>query len=121
MEKMKKVTKKDNFKRMIEVIREADVEDADVLVEALEHEIELVSKRKTGKTKVQKENEVIMEGIYDLIDEKPATVTEIYEKAKDTVDGVTSSQKVSALVKKLVEAGRVVRTEDKKKAYFARA
>ncbi len=121
MEKIKRVTKRENFERIIDVIREANVEDADALIECLEHEIELVSKKRTGKTKAQKENEVIIEGIYDLIDEKPATVTEIYEKAKDTVEGVTSSQKVSALVKKLVDAGRVVRTEDKKKAYFSRA
>lgn len=121
MEKIKRVTKKDNFERIIEVIREANVADADALIECLEHEIELVSKKRTGKTKAQKENEVIIEGIYDLIDEKPATVTEIYERAKDTVEGVTSSQKVSALVKKLKDAGRIVRTEDKKKAYFSRA
>ena len=118
---MKKVTKKEKFERMIEVITAAGVEDADVLVEALEHEIELASKKRTGKTKVQKENEVIVENLYELIDDTPATVTEIYEKAKDTVEGVTSSQKVSALIKKLVDAGRVVRTEDKKKAYFSRA
>ena len=33
-------------------------------------------------------------------------------------NGVVSSQKVSALLKKLVEAGRVERYEDKKKTYF---
>lgn len=120
MKDVKKMTKKDVYGRLIEVVREADVEDADVLVEALEHEIELVSKRKNGETKAQKENKVIMEGIYDLIDNEGATVTEIYEKAKDTVEGVTSSQKVSALVKKLVDAGRVAREERGKKAYFSR-
>lgn len=120
MEKIKRVTKKMNFERIIEVIRGANVEDADALVECLEHEIELASKKRTGMTKAQKENEVLVEKIYEVIDEQPATVTDIYAKAKD-IEGVTSSQKVAALVKKLVDAKRVVRTEDKKKAYFARA
>ena len=34
-------------------------------------------------------------------------------------DEIKSSQKVSALVKKLKDAGRVVRVDDKKKAYFS--
>lgn len=119
MEKIKRVTKKMNFERIIEVIREANVEDADALIECLEHEIELVSKKRTGMTKTQKENEVLVEKIYEVINDQPATVTDIYAKAKD-IEGITSSQKVAALIKKLMEAGKVDRIPDKKKAYFVR-
>lgn len=115
----KKVTKKEMFGRLIEIVEGANVQDVETIVEFLNHEIELVSKKRNGQTKVQKANEGLIEVIYNAIaeaDEK-MTVTEIYEKVKS--DEITSSQKVSALVKKLVDAGRIVRTEEKKKAYFS--
>lgn len=115
----KKMTKKDMFGRLIEIIEGANVADADVIVEFLNHEIELVSKKRSGQTKTQKANEALVETIYDAIAEagKPVTVTELYEVVKN--DEIKSAQKVSALVKKLVDAERVVRTEDKKRAYFS--
>ena len=115
----KKMTKKEMFGRLIEIVEGANVEDTDAVVEFLNHEIELVSKKRSGMTKTQKENEVLVEDIYNAIAEAghPVTVTELYEIVKS--DKITSAQKVSALVKKLVDAERVVRTEDKKKAYFA--
>ena len=115
----KKVTKKEMFGRLIEIVEGANVQDVETIVEFLNHEIELVSKKRNGQTKVQKANEGLIEVIYNAIaeaDEK-MTVTEIYEKVKS--DEITSSQKVSALVKKLVDAGRIVRTKEKKKAYFS--
>ena len=115
----KKVTKKEMFGRLIEIVEGANVQDVETIVEFLNHEIELVSKKRNGQTKVQKANEGLIEVIYNAIAEaeKPVTVTEIYEMVKS--DEITSSQKVSALVKKLVDAERVVRTEEKKKAYFS--
>ena len=115
----KKVTKKEMFGRLIEIVEGANVQDVETIVEFLNHEIELVSKKRNGQTKVQKANEGLIEVIYNVIAEaeKPVTVTEIYEMVKS--DEITSPQKVSALVKKLVDAERVVRTEEKKKAYFS--
>ena len=115
----KKVTKKEMFGRLIEIVEGANVQDVETIVEFLNHEIELVSKKRNGQTKVQKANEGLIEVIYNAIAEagKSVTVTEIYEMVKS--DEITSSQKVSALVKKLVDAERVVRTEEKKKAYFS--
>ena len=115
----KKVTKKEMFGRLIEIVEGANVQDVETIVEFLNHEIELVSKKRNGQTKVQKANEGLIEIIYNAIAEagKPVTVTEIYEMVKS--DEITSPQKVSALVKKLVDAERVVRTEEKKKAYFS--
>ncbi len=114
----KKVTKKEMFGRLIEIVEGANVQDVETIVEFLNHEIELVSKKRNGQTKVQKANEGLIEVIYNAIAEagKPVTVTEIYEMVKS--DEITSPQKVSALVKKLVDAGRISREEIKKKAYF---
>ena len=50
--------------------------------------------------------------------EKAMTATEIFEATKD-IDGITSAQKVTALVKKLKDAGRVVKTVEGKKSLFA--
>ena len=115
----KKVTKKEMFGRLIEIVEGANVQDVETIVEFLNHEIELVSKKRNGQTKVQKANEGLIEVIYNAIAEaeKPVTVTGIYEMVKS--DEITSPQKVSALVKKLVDAERVVTTEEKKKAYFS--
>ena len=118
MENVKKVTKKEMFGRLVEIVRGANVEDADTIVEFLNHEIELVSKKRTGKTKVQKANEGLVEVVFEAIanaDEK-ITVTELFEIVKN--DEIKSAQKVSALVKKLRDAGRIERIEEGKKAYF---
>jgi len=119
MENAKKVTKKEMFGRLIEIVEGANIQDAETIVEFLNHEIELVSKKRNGQTKVQKANEELVEIIYNAIAEaeKPITVTEIYEVVKN--DKITSPQKVSALVKKLVDAEKISREEIKKKAYFS--
>ena len=118
MDKAKKVTKKEMFGRLIEVVKGANVEDANAMVEFLNHEIELVSKKRNTQTKTQKANEGLVEVVYNAIAEagKAVTVTELFEIVKN--DEIKSAQKTSALVKKLVDAGRVARTEEKNKAYF---
>lgn len=114
----KKITKKEMFGRLIEVVKGANVEDANAMVEFLNHEIELVSKKRSGQTKTQKANEKLVEVVYEAIANAghPITVTELFKAVEN--DEIKSAQKVSALVKKLVDAERVVRVEDKKKAYF---
>ena len=80
-----------------------------------------LEKRSTSKTptKVQKENEGIMETILHNIEkfDKPVTVTELINGGEGLEN--LSNQKVSALLKKLVEAGKVTKTMEKKKAYFS--
>jgi len=118
MDKAKKVTKKEMFGRLIEVVKGANVEDANAMVEFLNHEIELVSKKRNTQTKTQKANEGLVEVVYNAIAEagKAVTVTELFEIVKN--DEIKSAQKTSALVKKLVDAGRIAREEIKGKAYF---
>ena len=81
-----------------------------------------LAKRGTGKktpTKTQKENEGLMEVIVNDLTEigTPVTVTELIAQGEG-LNGYTN-QKISALLRKLVEAERVVKTMEKKKAYFA--
>ena len=81
-----------------------------------------LAKRGNGKktpTKTQKENEVLMEVIVNdlAVIGAPVTVTELIN-GYAPLEGFTN-QKISALLRKLVEAGRVVKTMEKKKTYFA--
>ena len=80
-----------------------------------------LAKRSTSKTptKIQKENEVIMERIVDTLTSmaKPATVTEILAYGIEGFD--LTNQKASALLRKLVESKKVVKTIEGKKAMFS--
>ena len=73
---------------------------------------------KKGLTKTQKENEVLMEVIVNdlAVIGAPVTVTELIAQGEG-LNGYTN-QKISALLRKLVEAEKVVKTMEKKKAYF---
>ena len=79
----------------------------------------MLSKKSNAKTKVQKENEVLVEGVYEALATvaKPVTVTELQEANEDMAN--YSNQKLSALLRMLVNAGRIVKTIDKKKSYFS--
>ena len=115
----KRLTKRDYFSRLIEIVEGVDVDNAAEIVDFLNHEIELLSKKSNVKTKTQKENEGLMEVVFAALAEvgRPVTVTELMGASAEV--GTMSNQKVSALLKKLKDAGRVVRVDDKKKAYFS--
>lgn len=70
-------------------------------------------------TKAQVANEGLKAKILEVLTADPATVTEIM--ARDAELTALSNQKVSALVNALVDEGRVTKTVDKRKSYFARA
>ena len=115
MAEIKKMTKKDYFN----VIKELVIDRQD-LVDFIDHEIELLSKKssKVAPTKTQVENEKIKEKIVATLVglDKYATITEIQEANVELAE--LSNQKVSALLKQLVETEMVLRIVDKKKAYF---
>lgn len=119
MEKEKKMIKKDYFAILAELVKgtEREVE----LTEFINREIELLNKKRTGQTKSQKENEGLVEVVYNALVElgKPATASEIQAQVNNKADVKMSNQKVSALLKKLKDTNRIVRVEDKKKAYFS--
>ena len=119
MEKNKKMTKRDYFSKLIEIVEDANVDNSAEIVNFLNNEIKLLNKKSNVKTKTQKENEVLMEIVFNTLVEvgKPMTVSELMSANEEV--GAMSNQKVSALLKKLKEDERVVRVEDKKKAYFS--
>lgn len=106
----------------LEVAINAVAEDKAV-VEKLTALKEQLAKRSTSKTptKTQKENEVIMERILDALAaiDEPTTVTGLLAHGVEGFE--LTNQKASALLRKLIEAGKVVKTIEGKKALFALA
>ena len=115
-----KMTKKDYFNQLL-AIKEVSANEG--LVGFINHEIELLAKKsgKSGQTKTQKENEIILKTIVECLatDRTPMTITELQGAYTELAD--FSNQKLSALMKKLVDNGTVTKTIDKKKSYFVLA
>lgn len=119
---MEKMTKKEMFAQVIAMAQGKEVAvSTEEIVAFAEHEIELLEKKsgKTGKTKTQKENEVLVEQVFDALAEvgKAVTVTE-FQGASEFA-ATFSNQKLSALLKKLVDAGRIAKATEGKKSYFS--
>ncbi len=116
-----KITKRESFKMIIEVLENNDRAD---LVEVMNHEIELLDKKKTsGKmTKTQTENVGIKEMILQALAKanEPITITDLLKNNVELYDATAgSNQKVSALMTQLKKENKVVRTTNGKKALFS--
>lgn len=108
------MTKKEMFTEIATLLAERGD-----IVEFCEHEIELLSKkRSTAKpTKTQRENEGIKEQIMTVLSEEPMTIGEV----NAAMETEYSTQKLSALMRQLVLEGKVIRDTVGKVAYFALA
>lgn len=95
------------------------VADNQEMVDFIDKQIAQLAKRKSAESKTQKENKALMEVVVDAMEvlNKPATATQIMKS--DTSLSELSLPKVSALLKKLIEDGRVERTIEKKIALFS--
>lgn len=114
----KRITKRDYFNQIKEIVK-----DNEKLVAFIDHELELLDKKASNKT--PSKNQVANEGLKGVIvnvlanAEKPLTISEITNADNELVG--LSNQKISALLIQLIGANQVVRTSDKKKAYFSLA
>lgn len=115
----KKMTKKEMFTMVMEVVEVAETANKAEMMDFLAHEIELLERKKSSsaKTKSQVENEKIMALILEELAKinSPTTVTELMKT--ESLTGL-SNQKLSALLRLLKEEGKVEKTIDKKKSYF---
>lgn len=116
----KKITKKEKFEML-----KAFVKDNAMLTEFIDHEIELLDKKKSnGNAKANEKMEKSVELVYNaLVSVNRAVspselIAETDLSALENESGVVSTQKVSAMLKKLVDCGRVEKFTDKKKTYF---
>ena len=116
----KKPTKKDNFNTLLSI---PAVSANPKLVEFINHEIELLEKKNSSEKKPtaqQTANDGIKTAILDGMEEgKMYTITEIIKAIPECAD--LTNQRVSALMRQLIEAKLITRVEDKRKAYFTLA
>ena len=118
MENVKKSTKKEMFGEARELAVANGRED---LVAFIDHEIELLNKKaSTSKeSQTQKENLIIMDRLYNELANMDRAVTISEFQANSEYASTLSNQKISALFKKMKEAGKIVKTTEKKKSYFS--
>lgn len=115
----KKVTKKEMFKEVVEIATKLGRND---IVDFAKHEIELLENKKSTQTATQKANVDIKNKIVEVLKEldQAVTITELLNADQDLKEMVAGSQnKLTALVTQLKNENLVVRTVDKKKAYFS--
>ena len=117
----KKMTKKETINLLIDVLMgNKEVEDVQIFIDFLIHERGLLERKSSnsGQTKTQKENEILKEKIVETLKElnKFSTITEIQENNTELAD--LSNQKISALLKQLVDTDVIEKVIEKKKAYF---
>lgn len=125
MAETKKLTKRDYFSQLREIVK-----DNESLVAFIDHEIELLNKKNSSKSdapsKTQIENQALSNEILDIMVSLDTAKT-ITELINDTEIGkltfgkenkTMTNQKLSRLVNDLAKANKVVRTETKGVAYF---
>ena len=117
----KKMTKKETINLLIDVLMgNKEVEDMQMFIDFLTRERELLERKSSnsGQTKTQKENEILKEKIVETLKElnKFSTITEIQQANAELAD--LSNQKISALLKQLVDTNIIEKVIEKKKAYF---
>ena len=120
----KKITKREMFAQVIAMAQGEEVSvSADEIVAFAKHEIELLNKKAGTKSKKETANDAenarLMEVIVETLtgSEKAMTVSELMTVNAEL--GELSNQKVSALMKKLVDGGRVRKSTDKRKSVFS--
>lgn len=113
-----KLTKKEIVNMLL---KEQFIQDNSVYMGYLKNELALLEKKSAGKkaTATQKLNEGIKGTILKTLVEvgKPVTVTELQGASVD-LSGY-SNQKLSALLKQLVDTGKVQKTVEKKVSHFS--
>lgn len=118
---MTKLTKKDKFAMLLEL---SEVKSNATLVDFINHEVELLDRKKSspkGLTPTQKANEVFKQAILDgMTENRLYTITELQKEIPAIASAELSNQRVSSMVKALKDDGKVVRTEEKGKAYFTK-
>ena len=114
-----KITKREVIGMMM---KEEVVKANPTYVAYLENELALLNKKAQNKkaTKTQEQNVSIKATILEVLATiGSGTVTDIQNGNEEL--STLSNQKVSALVRQLVESGEVVKTTDKKKSIFSLA
>lgn len=115
---MKKITKREKFEMLLAM---ESVKSNEMLVEFIEHEIELLAKKNGSEKKPtaqQTANVEIQKAILESMEVgKRYTITDLIKTVPACAE--LTNQRVSALVRQLMPT-YIERVEEKKKAYFVK-
>lgn len=116
----KKLTKRDHFNALLAI---PAVAENSALVDFINHEIELLDRKNSAERKPtakQNENAALKSAIVGEMESGVKyTISEMLKALPSCAD--LTNQRVSAIVRQLIADGVVVRTEEKRKAYFSLA
>ena len=111
----KKMTKREMFEQIMNSYPLTEDEQ-----KFIQHELELLAKKNSADKKPtaqQTANDGIKTAIVNGMEvNRLYTITELIKEVPECAE--LTNQRVSALVRQLVDAGMVIRIEDKRKAYF---
>ena len=123
----KKITKRDNFMEIRALIVKTEMlEDnkKEQYLTFIDHELKLLDKKASSKSssKNTEEQKELMTKIVNALQEigEPVTISDLQKQNKEMSE--YSNQKLSAMLKKLVDNEKtVIKTIDKKKSFFSLA
>ena len=117
----KKLTKKEMFAILKDLVELCAEENKDEMLDFINHEVELLNRKSSnGSSKKKNLNEVLMDELEVALAEfsTPITITDFMNSSSHEI-AKFSNQKLSALMKKLVEERKSVeRTYMERKARF---
>lgn len=115
----KKITKRDNYNILLAI---DEVASNPQLVEFINHEIELLNKKSSGKlTKDQQENQAIKEVILEVMTTTPETISAVQKREERLGYDLYSNQKLASLFNQLVAEGFLVKEVIKRRSHFRKA
>lgn len=119
-------TKKEYFAMVAEIVTASNHSRKNDILSFVEREIELLEKKHSKNAEKKSASTVETKAaIIDVLTQagKPMTISEMLADERLSTFGenkeIMSNQRLSAIVKQLVDKGTVIRTEEKKKAYFS--
>ena len=115
----KKITKKEMFAKLYALVENSNADNKTDLLGFIDHEVELLEKKssKVTLTATQKANLEVIEVIKEVLADKPnSTVSELI---KDERLSDYTNQKISALLKTLIDGGEVEKSTEHKLSRIA--
>ena len=113
------MTKREMF---VAIANVAEVSANEEMMSFINRQIELLDNRKSNKskslTKTQKANEEVKAVIADVLAESGEKMTVTQLLGDERLSGYTN-QKISALLRQMVDSGKADKVIEKKKAYFS--
>lgn len=120
MNTTEKLTKKQKFEMLMDIDA---IKNSPILSEFVAHELELLVKKNASKsnktTAKQEQNSAIGEQVVDfMLSDTLYTMSELLKKVPGLPEDM-SLPRLTRIVTDMVNDGRIVRTVDKRKAYFS--